>query len=242
MEGGAAVSFSAKAVGAVGTLKSTVGAFIKTFRMKSKGNFPKGKNDNCSCAKAPGKESRNKNKGREHHHVVPVKNAAGGAAAVLHKPNTEGAPEKNTDKVTNIKSNGENKQKVASDYSGKIKCANHGNKCKPCKTDFDGIQIAFFDVIHKVLKLFDMFYFAGTKILKAELGGTDGEEFSAGEDLKKHIHKPNCPKEMENGKFLKEVHAAHNVKFFRCKEEKHHSCNKNKTAEKEFCFVYFSEF
>ena len=163
-----AVAFSAKNVGAVGTFKRFVGAFIKSFRMKRERNFPNHKNDYRAGAKAPGEKSGNENNGGKHHHVVPVENSAGGAAAVFHKPDAERAPEKNADKVANIKSDGKNKKHVSADYSGKIKRSNNGDKRKPDKTDFKGVTVAFFNISKKIFEVSDVFDFSGNKILKAE--------------------------------------------------------------------------
>ena len=136
--------------------------------MKCKGNFPDYKNDYCADAKAPGKKSGNKNNGRKHHHMVPVEDSAGCAATVFHKPDPEGTPEKNADKVADVKSDGKNKKHVSADYSAKIKCADYGDKRKPDKADFNGVAVAFFDVFKKVFKVFDVFYLSRNKILKAE--------------------------------------------------------------------------
>ena len=237
-----AVALSAKDIGAVAAFKCIIGSLIKSFRMKRKRNFPDYKNDNCAGTKAPCEKSGNKNKGREHHHMVPVKNPAGCAAAVFHKPYSERAPEKNADKVTDIKSNGEKKKHVSSDDSGKIENTNNGTKSKPCKTDFYGIAVAFFYVFHKVLNVTDVFYFGRDKILDAEFCGTDGQKFSAGENLEKHIIKPDKPKDMKNGKTFKKVPTAHNIILLRSKNQNESRCNKCKTSEQKLKFVYFSEF
>ena len=210
--------------------------------MERKGNFPNSKNNNCACAKAPGEETGNKYDRGEHHHVVPVEDSAGGAATVFHEPNTERAPEQNADKVANIKCNGENKKHISADDSGEIKCCNSGGEGKPCKTDFKGIAVAFFNICKKVFKIFDVFNFSRNKILDVEFGRTDGKIFSAGENLEKHIDYPDKPKEMENGNFLKEIPTAHNIKLLRNKNPKANSCDKSKAAEKEFSFINFSEF
>ena len=237
-----AVAFAAKAVGAVAAFERIVGAFIKTFRMQRKGKFPDNKNNDRTGTKAPGEETGNKNQRRKHHHVVPVENAAGGAAAVFHKPNAERAPEKYTDKVAYIKSNGDEKQKISADDSGEIKDTDNGAKRKPGKTDFDGVAVAFFDVFHKILDAADVFDFRRNKILKAEFGGTYGKKFSAGEDLEKHIAHPYKPENMENGKFFEEVPSAHDVILTRSKNKKKCGKYQRSAAEKEFEFIYFSEF
>ena len=47
---------------------------------------------------------------------------------------------------------------------------------------------------------------------------------------------------MENGKFLKEIPAAHNIELFRNKDPEADGCDKSETAEKEFSFIDSSEF
>ena len=100
--------------------------------------------------------------------MVPVENSAGRAAAVFHEPDTERTPEKNADKVANVKSHRKKKQNVSSDNTGKIKNADKRNKRKPNKTDFDSIAVAFFDICKKVFKIADVFNFRRDEILKAE--------------------------------------------------------------------------
>ena len=99
--------------------------------------------------------------------MVPVKNAAGGAAAVLHKPNPKRAPEKNADEVTDIESDGKNKKHVSADNSGEIKRTDGGDQQEPDKTDFDGVPVTFFDVFKKVFKVSDVFDLSRNEILKA---------------------------------------------------------------------------
>ncbi len=162
------VAFTAKTVGAVAAFKGVVCAFIKTFRMESKGNFPYCKNDNCAGAKAPGEKSRYKNNGRKHHHVVPVEDAAGCAAAVFHKPYPERTPEKNADKIAYIKRNGKNKKHVSADNSGEIESAHSSNEQKPDDSDFKGVAVAFFDIREKIFEAAYVFDFSRNKILYAE--------------------------------------------------------------------------
>ena len=136
--------------------------------MKRKGNFPYYKNDYCAGAKAPGEKSGNENDRRKHHHMVPVENSAGRAAAVFHEPDTERTPEKHADKIADIESDGKNKKHISSDYSGEIKNSDHRDKRKPDKTDSDGIHIAFFDICKKIFKIADVLDFSRNKIFKTE--------------------------------------------------------------------------
>ena len=136
--------------------------------MKREGNFPDYKNDDSTGAKAPGEKSGNENDGGKHHHVVPVENPAGGAAAVFHKPDPERTPEKNADKVADIESDGKNKKHVLADNSAEIKRADYGDKREPDKADFDCVAVAFFNIGKKIFKVSDVFDFSRNEILKAE--------------------------------------------------------------------------
>ena len=100
--------------------------------------------------------------------MVPVKNSAGCAAAVFHKPDTERTPEKNTDKVAYIKRNRKKKKHVSSDDPGKIKDSDNSNKQKPDSADFKGVAVAFFYVCKKIFKIADVFDLSRNKILKTE--------------------------------------------------------------------------
>jgi len=136
--------------------------------MERKGNFPYRKNDYGNSAKAPGEKSRNKEKRRKHHDMVPVENSAGCAAAVFHEPDPERAPEKNADEVADIENDRKEQKHVSADYSGEIKRRNCSGKQKPDYSDFNGIPVAFFDVIQKVLKIADVFHLVGDEIIYAE--------------------------------------------------------------------------
>ena len=136
--------------------------------MEGKGNFPYCKNNKSACAKAPGEKTGNENDGGKHHHVVPVKNSAGRAAAVFHKPHPEGTPEKNADQIADIKGDGKNKKHISSDNSAEIENADCGGEQKPDDSDFYGVAVAFFDIGKEVFKVADIFYFPRDKIFDAE--------------------------------------------------------------------------
>ena len=210
--------------------------------MERKGNFPDCKDDQSACAKAPCEETGNKNDRRKHHHMVPVENTACGAAAVFHKPNSERAPEKNADKVADIKSYRKEKKNSASDDSGKIDHSDCGSEQKPDKAYFQGITVAFFDICQKIFEIADIFYLMGDKILDAEFRRTEGEIFSARKNLEKHVKNPDEPYEMEEGNLIEEIPAEHDVILFRHKKKQSSGNQQNRTAEQKFEFIDFSEF
>lgn len=136
--------------------------------MESKGNFPDRENDKSAGAKAPGEKSQNENDWGKHHHVVPVENSAGCAAAVFHEPDPEWTPEKNADQIADIKGDGKNKKHISSDNSAEIENTDCGGEQKPDYSDFYGVAVAFFDICKEVFKISDILDFPRDKILKAE--------------------------------------------------------------------------
>ena len=99
-----------EAVGTVPAFERIIGAFPETFGMQKGSDLPQYEHDHRHHHKAAGKKAGNEDQRAEHHQVIPVENAAGGAAAVFHKELAERTPEKHTDQVTDIKQNGDPKQ------------------------------------------------------------------------------------------------------------------------------------
>ena len=62
--------------------------------------------------------------------MIPVEDAAGGAAFVLHNK-SERTPYKNADKITHVEDHGNEKQPHPADHSRKIKHADNGNQPTP---------------------------------------------------------------------------------------------------------------
>ena len=89
---GGAVALAADAVGAVGAVEGAVGSLPEALGMELEGELPNKENYKGYSAKAPCIHAGDEEKGSEHHDMVPVEDAASGAAAVFHKPNAEGTP------------------------------------------------------------------------------------------------------------------------------------------------------
>jgi len=94
----------AELVGAVDALKGCVGLLKKAFRIEENAQFPDQEDGNGQSKKTPGVEAFYKEQRREHHQMIPVEDAACGAAAVLHQQ-TKRTPDQHTDEITHIEDN-----------------------------------------------------------------------------------------------------------------------------------------
>ena len=100
----------------MGTFESGVCALPESLGIAKNAVFPNEPCDKRCKEKREGEKSAHKGKGREHHQVVPVEDAAGGAAAgVHHQPKR--APDENTYQIANIK---ENRNEQKSDFADKF--------------------------------------------------------------------------------------------------------------------------
>ena len=84
---------------AVLTAKVVVGALAEPLRVPEEGQLPPEQQGHGQSEKAPGVGLLDEEQRREHHGVVPVVDAAGAAALVLHEPGLDRAEEQDTDHV-----------------------------------------------------------------------------------------------------------------------------------------------
>lgn len=184
--------------------------------MERKGNFPDDEHDYAAKAKAPGVKPGDENYGGKHHHMVPVKYAAGGAAAVFHKPRPKRAPKEHAHKVKDVKSDGNEKKDLAVYNAEKVKRADGRRQKRPDGAHYKGVLFAFQNV---VLKTGDAEIPKRFKTFREKFLRPDGKIFAAGHKLKRHINEPDYPKDMEKGKAPKEIEAVHHVVLLRAKNE-----------------------
>ena len=76
-----------------------VGGFRKPLGVEAEGDLPAGEDAQGHGQQAPGIEVGDEEQGGEHHGEIPVVDAAGGTASVLHEPHLEGAEEQDADHV-----------------------------------------------------------------------------------------------------------------------------------------------
>ena len=86
-------------LGAVAASEVSVGVFREAFGVEEEGDLPSGQQHYREGQQAPGIGLADEEERREHHGVVPVVDAAGGAALVLQEPGLEGAEEEDADDV-----------------------------------------------------------------------------------------------------------------------------------------------
>ena len=93
----------AQAVGAILAFERVVACVGKAFGMGIDLHLPNDVNDDRQARQRPGVYPGDEQKRREHHKMIPVEDTAGGAAAILHKPNAKRTPEQHADQITHVK-------------------------------------------------------------------------------------------------------------------------------------------
>ena len=85
-----------------GAGETLVGGLGEAFRIPPQQIFPLNEQSQRNAQQAPGVEVGDKQQRREHHGEIPVVDAAGGAAAVLHQEGLEGAEKQHADQVGQV--------------------------------------------------------------------------------------------------------------------------------------------
>ena len=192
--------------------------------MESKGNFPDCKNNKSTGAKAPGEKSRNKNNGRKHHHMVPVENAAGGAAAVVHDQ-PEGTPDENTDQITYIKNHSDQKKNFPVIQPGKIAHAYQCDQHNPHQHHLESRLGGIGDIVFHCFQVH--LFHNGPEVFPEKLQRADGQVFMKGPQLGGHIHQPHAPQKMQQGEPIKKHPPFQHMKLPRQNKIQHNSCHQN---------------
>jgi len=91
----------AEFVRAGGAAERFVRLFPKAFGMEECHKLPEDENHERQQKQASSKETRDEHERGEHHEMIPVEDAAGGAAARLHQK-TERTPDQHADQITHI--------------------------------------------------------------------------------------------------------------------------------------------
>ena len=163
--------------------------------------------------------------------MVPVENAAGGAAAVFHKPYPEGAPEKHADKVADIKSNAYEQEHSSADNAGEIEGADDAVEDYPDQTHKNGV---FIGLDYKT----DKFFVAAQHIILEGLEGAFEKLLRArgpisfgGDKLHYHVHHPDHPHNVEKAEAVKDMEAVHNIKLPGRENKQQSAYYKNRAAE-----------
>ena len=124
-------------VRAIGAAQSLIGLLPKSLGIENNAQLPNNKDHHRQGKQAQRVKAAHEDNGREHHQMIPVENAAGGAAAVAHDE-PEGAPYKHADKVAHIKGNGNQQQLGLTQHVKEVQQPQHGDERHPDDHDLIG--------------------------------------------------------------------------------------------------------
>ena len=111
--------------------EASIGRLGKALGMQTEGDLPHEQKQQGKPQKTPCVNARQKDERGEHHGVIPIVDAAGAAAFVLHKPSLKRAEEEDTDHVADRIKETDQKQDAAVDQLGIIKDADQGIQHDP---------------------------------------------------------------------------------------------------------------
>ena len=189
-----------------------VGYFPETFGIDQHAQLPNQPGKNRHDHQRYGIKSSHKNQRGEHHQVIPVENAAGGAAFVLHDQ-PEGTPDQNADQVTDIEADGDHKEPQFADHVRIIQYADQGDQGDPEQHDLVCGFCGGYDVVFQGLGI-DLFA-DGTETVGKKFLRTQGHFVFYGNDLLNHIRDPDDPQKMQGGESREKVSAFQNIKYLR---------------------------
>ena len=116
---------------AVSTADGAVGLFGKSFRMASHEYLPRDEKSHRDKEQTPCIEIRDEQKRCEHHCEIPIVDAAGCAAFVLHIPRLEWAEKQNANHIAHRIEKADDEQNALVDDASEIKTADDGVEDKP---------------------------------------------------------------------------------------------------------------
>ena len=99
--------------------------------MKAVGNLPTQKQSQCTAKQAIRIQARYKYEGSKHHSKIPVIDAAGGAAPILHKPRLEGTEEQDANDIADRIRDCDQDHDAAINPSGKVQKSENRIEDKP---------------------------------------------------------------------------------------------------------------
>ena len=122
---------AAKLLLAIRAIEALVACCREALGVQTVGDLPAQEERQRTAEQAIGVKTRDEYEGREHHCEIPIIDAAGGAATVLHEPHLEGAEEQNTNDVTDGVRDGDQDQESSVEDVRKIEDSEHGVEGKP---------------------------------------------------------------------------------------------------------------
>ena len=169
--------------------------------------------------------------------MVPVENAAGGAALGAHDQ-AERAPDEHADEVANVKQHGYHK-KTGLVYDACIieqtyHCQQQAPQHQHLVSSFGGCRYV------SAQGLVVYFFSDGLEAVCKQLLRAKGQLIFYGDELEDHIHQPYGPEQMQRIEALYKTHAVQNIKRFRTDKTRYGAQYKNQAAPCKTPHILFS--
>ena len=169
--------------------------------------------------------------------MIPIKNAASGAAAVAHDE-PERAPNQYADQIAYIKHHRGHKQSDLAHHAGKIQHTDYGDQTAPqhkhligCLGGGDHVVTEGFMVDLLLDRL---------KTISKQLLGTKRHLIFDWEDLQDHVKDPNDPQQMKKREFGKKVYSVQNGKAFGGNKTQNSANQQNQNTAHQTPYILFS--
>ena len=185
-----------------------------------------------------GIETSDKNHGRKHHQMVPIKNPAGGTAAVFQNQ-TEGAPDQNANQITYIKGYADQKKHGVAEDAVIIKDPDHRQQDEPQEHHQVRRPGGGDDILPQGMMV-DLFPDRAEPLAK-QLLGAERHLLLDRHKLGDHVAYPHGPQQMENRKPAEEVPFFQKPKLRGMKDKEKRAQNENHAARDQPYDVCFSD-
>ena len=163
--------------------------------------------------------------------MIPVEDAAGGAAAVLQDQLPERAPKQHADQVAHIENNADPKQQVVGKDLQMAQKAQNRCKRRPHNKNCRSAEV---HLLHSAPHLRDRRFSSRTKVAAKKLLRAQGyQRFLQGDQLHQHIAYPNQPQNMQQGRTLQELPLLDHLKLPRTGRQKDGHQHQHRTSKHE---------
>ena len=226
-------------IGTFRAFQGGVGVIPKPFGIDQHAQFPHDPCDHRQAEQGKSVKAAHKDHGGEHHQMVPVEDAAGGAAAGLHHQ-PERAPDQYTDEIAHVEDHADHKQTNFPDDAREIQKSDHRQQDAPQGKDFISGLGGGGNIFLQGLNVY--FFTNGAKTVRKEFLRTQGQAVFDGNDLKDHVRHPDQPKQMKHGKSGKEPESLQNIKDLRTNKARKPAKEQDHGSAHQFPYVSFPRF
>ena len=134
--------------------------------------------------------------------MIPVEDAAGGAASVFHHQ-AEGTPKQHADEIADVEDDRNQKQMYMAEDAGGMQCAKRRNQQRPDDKHSESAPSGIDNVHFKRIPI--DFFRNRSEVLTEHLERTNGQAALDREELSEHIEHPDKPQKMKKGWLVKEA-------------------------------------